>query len=91
MDIKPGKDYNFQLSGNAEAQSVDFRINRKIPLIIKLAPIAIVGAIVPFLIGGDDGGGGGNGGSEDLPNPPDPPGENFNRYQKHQIIPNEAY
>jgi len=75
-DSKPGSDYQIKLvlSNNQKtASSPVFKINRKIPLALKVAPVVVIGALVGIL---SSGGGGGESDSpppdEPLPEPPDP-------------------
>ncbi len=67
--IKPGKDYSFKVSDSKNKDQVmktsSFIVRRKVPLLIKLLPAAVIGAMIPALAGG--------GGAKELKTPPDPP------------------
>jgi len=78
IDTKTGKDYSIKLvntTGPGSVESGDFKIAPKIPLWLKIVPIAVVGGAAAALSGGSDSGpgpGGTNGGDDALPIPPDP-------------------
>lgn len=73
-DLKTGSGYQMRLiSGGHITNSESFSVKSKIPLLLKLSPVLLVGGAAAALAGG--GGGGGNPGttpSDDLPKPPDP-------------------
>ena len=59
-DIKPGSGYRFVVTDNKNKdqamQTNTFEVRRKIPLLMKLVPVVLIGAAVPLLLpkGGDD-------------------------------------
>jgi len=73
-DLKTGGDYQLRLvSGGQITTSENFVVKSKIPLLLKLSPILLVGGAVAALGGGGgDKGGGGAPEADDLPKPPDP-------------------
>lgn len=68
--IKPGKNYYFMVSDSKNKDQVmktkNFTVKRKLPLVAKVLPVALVATIVPLLTGGSDS-------SRDLETPPGPP------------------
>ncbi len=51
-DLKKGNDYTFRLTGNGEKiVSSPFSIKPRVPLLVKLSPLIIAAAIIPFLSG----------------------------------------
>ena len=73
-DLKTGSGYQMRLiSGGQITNSESFSVKSKIPLLLKLSPVLLIGGAAAALGGG--GGGGGGGGTpdaDDLPIPPDP-------------------
>jgi hypothetical protein len=67
--VKPGKGYYFLVSDSKNKDQVmktnTFTVKRKVPLGLKLLPIVIIGAAIPFL--------GGDPGPDELDTPFDPP------------------
>jgi hypothetical protein len=68
-DFKKGKAYTLKItSGSQAANSEVFAVKPKVPLLLKLSPLVVGAAIIPFL--------GGSGGGEEpglkLPSPPNP-------------------
>ena len=55
--VKPGKGYYFLVSDSKNKDQVmktnTFTVKRKVPLGLKLLPIALIG-VIPFVLGGDD-------------------------------------
>ena len=70
-DIKPGKGYRFVVSDNKNKdqsmQTSTFEVKRKIPLLVKIVPLALVVGAVPLLVSK-------GGGTAVLDNPPSVPG-----------------
>jgi len=78
IDLKPTKNYQLKVTSLTNNDNFSFThafmIKRKVPLLLKFLPLALIGALVPLL------GGGGGGGdpiiitppSDPIPNPPDP-------------------
>ena len=72
-----GKDYTIKITDNRSSEdfvsSQPFHVRRKVPLLLKVAPILVVGGVAAFLGGGGGGGdgGGGGGGAPKLPAPPE--------------------
>jgi hypothetical protein len=58
IDIRPGKNYYLRISDAKNQDEVvytgKFAVKRKIPLFVKLIPIAAAAALIPMLSGGDD-------------------------------------
>jgi hypothetical protein len=79
-NTKPGADYQIKLVSGANkniSTSKTFKIGRKIPLGLKIAPILIIGGVAAALLGGGSGEESGGGGTVDavsLPVPPVPGG-----------------
>jgi hypothetical protein len=76
-DTKPGTDYQIKLVSGTNKNiitSKTFKIGRKIPLGLKIAPILVVGGLAAALLGGSSGGGGGEAEVLTLPVPPVPGG-----------------
>ena len=49
-DLPKGDDYTFRLSGEGETLvSNTFGIKAKVPLLVKLSPLLLVAAVIPFL------------------------------------------
>lgn len=64
-DLKKGKGYTFRLTGPGETGvSNEFKVKSKIPLLLKLSPVIVAAAIIPFL--------GGSKSEKGLPNAPLP-------------------
>jgi hypothetical protein len=76
MDVKPGKGYYFLVSDTKNKDQVMktpmFEVRRKVPLVVKVIPIAIIGGI----IASQSGKGGSTPGSTDLAPPPGSPNPN---------------
>lgn len=68
--LKPGKGYFFVVSDSKNRDQVvktsSFVVKRKVPLLLKIIPVALVAALIPSLSGGGSD-------SADLDTPPDPP------------------
>jgi hypothetical protein len=67
-DIKPGGNYYFKVEDSKNKDDVvltqKFKIKRKVPLVLKLAPIAIVGGLVGYLVTSSD-----SSGTRTIPDP----------------------
>jgi hypothetical protein len=72
-----GSDYTIRITDARNSEDVvnsqPFAVSRKIPLLLKVVPVAAVGGLIVVLAGGSGGGGGGGGGSTTIPNPPGTP------------------
>lgn len=54
-DIEQGNDYTLRLSGkNENLVSNTFRIKRRTPLLVKLSPLIVAAAVIPFLRGSSE-------------------------------------
>ena len=72
---KPGKDYHMRFSSAKNPDEVviskQFKIAPKVPLLVKILPVAVIGGVLA-IVGGGGGGGGGGGDTGGIPNPPLP-------------------
>lgn len=70
QSLKPGT-YRFKISDTKNKDEVvyseNFKVKRKVPLLMKAIPVVGLGALITVLAGGSKG-------EEDIPSPPDPPG-----------------
>ena len=70
-NLKVGDGYQIKVANttnaNEQAISKQFKIKRKIPLVVKLLPIAILGGVAAAVLGGGSKGGG----ESTSPTPPD--------------------
>ncbi len=75
---KPGKDYRLKVSDTKNTQDVIytsyFKVTPKVPLVVKILPLLVVGGVVAVLAGGGGGGDTPGGGTTEtgLPKAPDP-------------------
>lgn len=71
--IKPGSGYYFMVSDSKNKDQVmktnQFKVKRKVPLLLKVLPVALIAAVVPSLAGGSSN-------SSELGGPPEPPSSN---------------
>lgn len=69
--VKPGSGYYFIVSDSKNKDQMmktnEFKVKRKVPLLLKLLPVAIIGVLIPTLSGGSDSG------PENLGDPPGAP------------------
>jgi hypothetical protein len=72
MSVKPGKGYSFRISDSKNkdlvVQTSTFAVKPKVPFLVKVLPLVVIGAVVPLV------GGGGEGGEKSIPDPPSTPG-----------------
>jgi hypothetical protein len=77
---KPGSDYRLKFTDTKNPSDVlyteNFKVKPKVPLLVKVLPLVVIGGVAAILAGGGGGGddGGGNNGAADLPVPPSNPG-----------------
>lgn len=51
-DFKKGRGYTLKLTGDGEsAESKPFRVKARTPFLLKISPIIVIAAIIPFLDG----------------------------------------
>lgn len=71
---KPGSDYRLKITDTKNSDEVlytsNFKVKPKVPLLVKVLPVVLVGGVVYALIGSGGGGGGGGDGVEEIPAPP---------------------
>jgi len=79
-DAKTGSDYRLKISNAKNNDEIiyspNFKVTPKVPLLLKVLPVLVVGGAVAALSGGSKGGdnNGGGGGGGEIPTPTLPPG-----------------
>ena len=54
-DFQKGKEYTLKITDNTQSGTSDlFAVKPKVPLLLKLSPIVVGAAIIPFLLGGGE-------------------------------------